>query len=109
MIRRHTADEATDKSTLSGAKTVIGVLIIATVVIWLAPALLTGETVIGGATAVPCDESDGTANIVEDLACARDGVKGAVLTLVDIFKYVLLVAAIGSVAVLRVAPPRASP
>ena len=130
MIRRHTADEATDKSTLSGAKNVIAVLIMATVIIWMAPALLLGSGTDGAAYVCNDDGSvtvtkttttgsgsttttetiaAGKLTIEHSLACAEGMVAGAVLTLVDIFKYVLLAAAIGSVAVLRVAPPRASP
>lgn len=101
MIKRYTADEATDKSTMCGAKTVIAMLIIGTAVLCMAPALLCGEMVIVWCHGrnIP-DRRCGTV-IVEEMACARDGAKGTVLTLVDI-KYVLLVAAIGSVAVLRV-------
>ena len=71
--------------------------------LWTAPALLGGETVIAGTTAATCPTgSTAPSNIAEEMACAGDEVKNSVLILVDIFKYVLLVAAIDSVAVLRV-------
>ena len=123
MIRRHTADEATDQSTMGGAKTVIAILIIGAVVLWMAPALLLGGGA-GGATYACNDDGSvtvaktvtagsgstttaetipaGKTTIEHRLACAEGTIAGSVLMLVDIFKYVLLVAAIASVAVLRV-------
>ena len=50
MIRRYAADEAADKSAMGDAKTVIAIPIIGTVVLRMVSALLTGETVIVGAT-----------------------------------------------------------
>ncbi len=123
MIRRHTADEATDKSTMGGAKTVIAILIIGAVVLWMAPALLLGggtdgasyacnddgsvtvtKTVTAGSGSTTTTETIAAdkVTIEHSLACAEGTMAGSVLILVDIFKYVLLVAAIGSVAVLRV-------
>ena len=106
MIRRHTSDVGDDheQKTLEGAKKIMFGLIVTAIVLWVGPIALgleadTGTTSQTGAC---------TGQNIDMVACMEEtetNVGRVMNSVLDIFKYILLAGAIGSIVFLRIRPP----
>ena len=97
MIKRHTSKDQEGEDSLETAKKAVYVLIVAGVVMWLAPELLFSDTSLtDGKTDNPNSE---IAQQVQQFTSDTQIVAKAVL---DTLKYVLLAATIGAITFMRI-------
>lgn len=94
----------TDDKVYEAAKKGIYIVVIATVLAWAGPALM-GIDIDTAGDMSAIDSCDGDS--VDAAACinsVRDSVKSGVGVVVEIFRYVLIAATIGTVAILKMRP-----
>ena len=103
MIKRHTSGGGDDheQKTLDGAKKIMFGLIIASIVLWIGPIALGLETDTGSTSQTGACEGQNI-DMVACLDQTETNVGRGINYVLDIFKYVLLVGAIGSIVFLRV-------
>ena len=99
MIKRHTNKDSEEDS-LETAKKAVYVLIVAGVVMWLAPELLFDDanTITDGSSDTP--HSDIAQQVQQFTSDTQIVAKG----ILDTLKYVLLAATIGAIAFMRIRP-----
>lgn len=103
MIKRHTTKDVTDDSMMDSAKRVIYVLVVAAVILWVGP-LVIGDDLPDADSGDDCanpDSSLGMANCIEETA---NNIGFMISQVINIAKYMILVGAIASIAILYIRP-----
>ena len=106
MIKRHTSGGGDDheQKTLEGAKKIMFGLIIAAIVLWVGPIALGLQADTGTRAQTGACEGQN----IDMVACMEEtetNVGRMMNSVLDIFKYILLAGAIGSIVFLRIRPP----
>lgn len=97
MIKRHISGDQEKEDSLDIAKKAIYVLIVAGVVMWLAPELLFSDTALtDGSTDNPDSE------IAQQVQQFTSDTRIIAMAVLDTLKYVLLAAIIGAIAFMRI-------